>query len=748
MCAYSPFYIHPAKVTDKKKEYYLSGSAWLQAKTKEYNRMVESGEIVEEEDERLSDIEGEELSHGSQYAEDEDETAAAANDRSNRDPDAWKQRRKSKRIKGIAEEDSINSVRELPSGETGNTELLLAPPPQFAGKLNNKNYFGAKARTGFFSTYQKIARQYQMDKIEAGDDDDDDDISLDSRGESLGGLGSPGGKGKKKQPLSPRHKFLSLLVADGKHPPIPIIIRHSETDDQLNLAHRSLGDDYIIYLSSVITELPNLTRINLRGNRLTDRGLGVFIDMLKRQVQILEVDLSDNKLDSRSSEALSSFLKTSHCTLQTLRLSSADLDDGETAVFMKALETNASLTVMDLSHNLLGGIGEKSVVRRGSSTGGAAIANAIMENVNLRILDLSWNKLGMSSAVYMGNALQFNNTLLELNLAYNGIKNEGAEAIGAALLLNICLIRLDLSYNGIGANGSIELAVGLRMDEHVQLLNMSGNPIGDDGGRALLQSLNYHAGAREILISDCSFEEMQIHSPEDINLTYPADTYSLDMTKTRCRCIMYELLRQAAVRRGCYFKNMEHKYFPSLTTGIHASGSRVMRTVLLQLVRKNNPAENMGEPYGPWRCPHKRPRHRYTKIDAVSWMDQLETLKLVDRSTGLIYHPPNFGFLTFEFVSQPRCPCPIQLLNGSGQQRLIQMIKLHAKERSSILRMCGSLFLETYQLDEICESLDPRFRKESFQALLPCVRDTSNTWELVEKYAPSIDDRKNIQVCC
>ena len=190
---------------------------------------------------------------------------------------------------------------------------------------------------------------------------------------------------------------------------------------------------------------------------------------------------------------------------------------------------------------------------------------------------------------------------------------------------------------------------------------------------------------------------------------------------------------------------MEHKYFPSHVTGGHTGGRRVMKTVLLHLERRDNPAEVLGEPYGPWRNAHKRPRHRYTAMNAVPWMEQLEKLMLIDKSTGLVYHPPDHGFLTFDFVCLPRCPCPIQLINGSGQERLIQMIKFHTKERSSIFRMCSTLFMETYQLDEILESLESKFRKEAFESLLPCVRDTSNTWELMDKYAPNVSDRKNIQ---
>jgi Ran GTPase-activating protein (RanGAP) involved in mRNA processing and transport len=570
--------------------------------------------------------------------------------------------------------------------------------------------------------------------VNIGSDDDDKPIRSTSPKKPL-----------QDTPLSPRHRFLKLLVMDGKHAPLPIIIRPNATDEQLNLAHRSLGDDYIIYLSSVITDLPNVSKISLRDNRLTDRGLGKFIDMLSNQTRIVEVDLSENKLDSASSEALAAYLKTNHCTLKTLRLSCADLDDGETALFMEALQENKSITHVDLSHNMIGGIGEKSAfIHSNSTSGGAAIAKAITSNSTLLHLDLSWNKLGPASAIHLGQALRLNNTLLYLNLAYNGIKNEGAEAIGSALLLNICLVQIDLSYNGIGSHGTIEIAVGLRMDEHVQYLNMSGNPIGDAGGRALLESMNYHAGRREICMYDCSFEEEAAVDHHDYDLAYPTGKYKLDMSQTRSRCILYELLRIATVRRGCCFRNMEHRYFPAQVSGHHAAGSRVMKRVMLQLGRRGNPASALGEPYGPWSRPYKRPRHPYTQMEALKWMRLVESLAPIDLTTGLVFVPPDHGELTFEFVSNFRCPCPIETLNASGQSRLVQLINSHPKERSSILRMARSLLIESYQLDEILESTEPKFRKEMLFYLLTCVRDTSNVPDLIKKYLPGIDGIRSL----
>ena len=135
----------------------------MEAKSKEYQRLVASGEW-EENEEKEADADSDDLSNGSLYegngdAEEEPNSGDIYGlaDR-DRDPDAWKKRTKGRRIKAVAEEQSVNSVAEMPSGETGNTELLLAPPPTFDGGLNMKNYFGSKARSGFFSLYQKYDR--------------------------------------------------------------------------------------------------------------------------------------------------------------------------------------------------------------------------------------------------------------------------------------------------------------------------------------------------------------------------------------------------------------------------------------------------------------------------------------------------------------------------------------------------------------------------------------------------------------
>jgi hypothetical protein len=50
------------------------------------------------------------------------------------------------------------------------------------------------------------------------------------------------------------------------------------------------------------------------------------------------------------------------------------MDDGETTIFMEAMRVNSSITVLDFSNNLIGGMHEK--LQCGAITGGKAIAQA------------------------------------------------------------------------------------------------------------------------------------------------------------------------------------------------------------------------------------------------------------------------------------------------------------------------------------------------------------------------------------
>ena len=49
---------------------------------------------------------------------------------------------------------------------------------------------------------------------------------------------------------------------------------------ELSLPHQSLGNTYIELISEVVKDLPGVTRLNLRDNRLTDVGVQEIVEAI------------------------------------------------------------------------------------------------------------------------------------------------------------------------------------------------------------------------------------------------------------------------------------------------------------------------------------------------------------------------------------------------------------------------------------------------------------------------------------
>jgi Ran GTPase-activating protein (RanGAP) involved in mRNA processing and transport len=90
-----------------------------------------------------------------------------------------------------------------------------------------------------------------------------------------------------------------------------------------------------------------------------------------------------------------------------LDLSSTKIGDGG-AEFSKVVETNKTLTDLNLEHNNIGP----------TSCG---ILKAIEKNTTLVVLNFAWNNCGEDGGSILTTALKGNKTLTHLNLANNGI---------------------------------------------------------------------------------------------------------------------------------------------------------------------------------------------------------------------------------------------------------------------------------------------------------------------------------------
>lgn len=154
---------------------------------------------------------------------------------------------------------------------------------------------------------------------------------------------------------------------------------------------------------------------------------------------LLELNLSLNEIGPQSATALLHYLVLPACPLERLLLKSADVDDFECGRFIEAIKQNQSLKELDLSYNKLGSAEALNTVMPDIVTGGEAIADLLRDTQCCRLtkLHLGWNMLRLGGAIDLAQSLSVNDTLTYLDLSYNSLATEGMHliAIGCQQLL-------------------------------------------------------------------------------------------------------------------------------------------------------------------------------------------------------------------------------------------------------------------------------------------------------------------------
>lgn len=308
---------------------------------------------------------------------------------------------------------------------------------------------------------------------------------------------------------SPRIQFLASCIAKSR-PALALVLRKTNCR-AFDFSHQGLGDGFIVDFSACLPEIPLVEAINVSENSLSDRAIDALLHALENKPNLFYLNISGNSVGYKSASSLRSYISSSLCTLKTLVLDNADVDDKECALFMISFERNKSVESLSMRTNTIGqpplqqARGRKAntspLVKSGNHeqhdqaeghselpTGGEAIGAMLNVNLNIQQLDLSWNAVRVDSATPIAVALQLNYHLRELTISHNTLGDGGALALGQALRVNSTLQKLRLEYNAIGSKGALGLSSGLAANIGLHELVLDGNPIGLDGGKALMRA--------------------------------------------------------------------------------------------------------------------------------------------------------------------------------------------------------------------------------------------------------------------
>ncbi|CAI2373014.1 unnamed protein product [Moneuplotes crassus] len=283
---------------------------------------------------------------------------------------------------------------------------------------------------------------------------------------------------------SPVKKYMSRLH-DSNLPAIAIpMIKRRGSQEEMNLKNLHLGKQYISALSSSMQGL-DLKNVIVSGVKNNEQGISEMFENLPKGVQSLDASSSSIGLQSLDNLYfwLSKGYKKSSLKLRHLNLSNNKITDslGE-RFFTKMISIDTNIKALNLSKNL---IGNKTITK---------MAEWIEGNPSLKVLNLSWNRIGESGAVEFLSAI-CTLTLRDLNLAYNRIGLGGSTLAVEALLKLInegYLRHLDISYTNLDQQQCKIFGEGIKENHTLFGLHMQGNQCYIDSHGFLRQDVQAH----------------------------------------------------------------------------------------------------------------------------------------------------------------------------------------------------------------------------------------------------------------
>ena len=151
---------------------------------------------------------------------------------------------------------------------------------------------------------------------------------------------------------------------------------------------------------------------------------------------------------------------------QTLNLGDCFIGDEGCQILGDFIRENPNIHNLELRGNNITGSGIRY------------LTSAIRYLPALKVLSLEWNNLENGVAV-LADALMFNSSLQVLDLRNNKIGPEGGSALARLIETNTSLQRLDLRWNELGQIGGQSLLMALRKSHCLQSIELAGNRVPD-----------------------------------------------------------------------------------------------------------------------------------------------------------------------------------------------------------------------------------------------------------------------------
>ncbi|XP_041960845.1 NACHT, LRR and PYD domains-containing protein 12-like isoform X21 [Alosa sapidissima] len=269
---------------------------------------------------------------------------------------------------------------------------------------------------------------------------------------------------------------------------------------ELDLSHNDLGDSGVQLLFKGLSSHCKLQTLRLSECTLSEKSCGIVATVLQSPNSLIELDLSHNDLRDSGVQLLSTGLYSSHCKLQALRLAECKLSEKSCEIVATALQSPNSLIKLDLSYNDLRDSGVQLLMNELSSS-----------HYRLQTVRFAGCKLSEKSCGIVATVLKSPNSLIELDLSHNDLGDSGVQLLSKGLssphcklhTLRLAECKLLEKYCGI-------VATVLQSPNSMIELDLSHNYLGDSGVQLLskgLSSPHCKLQTLRVMLADCKLTD-------------------------------------------------------------------------------------------------------------------------------------------------------------------------------------------------------------------------------------------------